>query len=527
MIRRFIQVVLLLIIIIFSGSCKKSDVGGVVTPPPTPTPTPAATILKDASSNSVGVAINYNLYKTNTSYSSLVKTQFDRITPEYQMKHGAIMNNDGTYDFSKVDDLINLVQADGLAVFGHTLAWHQNANGTYLSSLGSGVLGPNLLANPSFENGFTNWFTQVSSTASTSATIWEETTDTQSETKAAKIVVTTPGSNAYSIQIVSDNFNVTTGSSYKFSYWAKAAVSGQSIRVVAQGATYYAQMDQSLSPTWTLYSFNFTPTENAVAIKFHFLNAGSFLLDNFSVGASNTTIDAPLVKSALQNWITAIVSRYKGKVTGWDVANEVVVDGTGELRKSSNSSQSGNDYFYWADYLGKEYIADAFRWANAADPSAKLFINDYNLESDNRKLDSLIKIINELKAAAVLVSGVGTQMHININTSNSGIDNAFQKLASTGLLIHVSELDVRINPSDIFAFITTQAILDQQAAKYKYVAESYFRNVPAVQRFGITVWNVTDADSWIVTGGKVDAPTLFDNNYIKKPAFTGFLQGLK
>ena len=529
MIKRFIQVILLLIIIIFSVSCKKKDIGGNVTPTTTtpPTPTPAATILKDASSISVGVAINYNLYKTNTSYSSLVKTQFDRITPEYQMKHGAIVNNDGTYDFSKVDELVNLVQTDGLAVFGHTLAWHQNTNGNYLRSLGGGVLGPNLLANPSFENGFTNWFTQVSSTAPTSAIISQETTDMQSETKAAKIVVTAPGPNPYSVQIVSDNFNVTTGLSYKFSYWAKAAVSGQSVRVVAQGATYYAQMDQSLSSTWALYTFNFTPTENTVAIKFHFPNAGSFLLDNFSVGASNTTVDAPLVKSALQNWITAIVTRYKGKVTGWDVANEVVVDGTGELRKSSNSSQSGNDYFYWADYLGRDYIGDAFRWANAADPSAKLFINDYNLESDSRKLDSLIKIINELKTASVPVSGVGTQMHISINTSNSGIDNAFQKLVATGLLIHVSELDVRINPSDAIPFIITQALLEQQAEKYKYVVESYFRNVPAAQRFGITVWNVTDADSWIVTGGKADAPTLFNNSYNKKPAFTGFLQGLK
>ena len=102
----------------------------------------------------------------------------------------------------------------------------------------------------------------------------------------------------------------------------------------------------------------------------------------------------------------------------------------------------------------------------------------------------------------------------------------FKKLAATGLLINVSEIDVRINPANSNPFTVTQALLDLQSHKYQYVVESYFRNIPVSQRFGITVWNVTDADSWIVSGGKQDAPTLFDNNYNKKPAFTGFAQGL-
>jgi endo-1,4-beta-xylanase len=156
-----------------------------------------------------------------------------------------------------------------------------------------------------------------------------------------------------------------------------------------------------------------------------------------------------------------------------------------------------------------------------------LFINDYNLESDSRKLDSLIKIINDLQTANVPIHGVGTQMHVSINTNNSAIDNAFQKLAATGLLVHVSELDIRINPLNLTPFTVTPALLDQQAQKYKYIVESYFRNVPAAQRYGITVWNLTDADSWITTGGKQDAPTLFDMNFTKKPAYSLFLGALK
>jgi endo-1,4-beta-xylanase len=526
--KTFLTAIIFLVAAILFIGCKKSSdgggTGGGTGGGGGGTTTPS--ILKDASGVPVGVGISYDLFKNNAGYAALVKAQFDRVTAEYQMKHGPNVKNDGSYDLTKTDDFVNLAQAGGLAVHGHVLAWHQNNNGTYLRSL-TGTTGPNLVVNPGFENGYTNWFTQVSATAPTAGTISLETTDVQSGTQAAKIVVTTPGPNAYSIQVVSDNFTVTSGASYKLKFWAKAAANGQSLRAVAQGTSYYAAQDQALTTIWTQYIFNFTPSENSISIKFHFPTAGTFLIDNLTIGLLSSALDPVQVNGALQNWVTTMVTRYKTKVVSWDVANEVVIDGTGDLRTSSNSSGSGSDNFYWADYLGRGYIADAFRWANAADPAAKLFINDYNLESDSRKLDSVIKIINELKAAGVPVHGVGTQMHISINTSNAGIDNAFQKLAATGLLVHVSEMDVRINPSNTSPFTATQNLLDMQAQKFRYVAESYFRNVPAAQRWGLTVWNVTDADSWIVTGGRTDFPTLFDASYSKKTAFTQYILGLQ
>ena len=518
------SIVYFLISFLVSGiiSCSNKD----APPPPVTPPVVPESTLRDAATYTIGVGVNHDLLKSNTSYAGIVKAQFDRITAEYQMKHGANVKNDGSFDFAKTDEFVNTLGAgNGLTVFGHTLTWHQNNNVNYLRSL-AGTTGPNLLLNPGFESGFTNWFTQVSSTAPTAGSITLETTDVQSGTQAAKITVTTPGPNAYSIQIISDNFSVISSTSYKLKFWAKAATSGQSLRAVAQGTTFYTQQDQALTTTWAPYTFNFTPTENSVSVKFHFPNAGTFLIDNLNVAQTSTALDPALVDNALQSWITTMVDRYKGKVTGWDVVNEVVVDGTGELRTSSNSSTTP-DNFYWADYLGRAYIANAFRRANAADPSAKLFINDYNLESDNRKLDSTIKLINELKAAGVPIHGVGLQMHISINTSNAGIDNAFQKLALTGLLIHVSEMDVRINPSNTPGFTPTSALLDMQAEKYKYVAQSYFQHVPAAQRFGITIWNLTDADSWIVLSGKTDFPTLYNSSYQKKPAFSSLVQGLR
>jgi endo-1,4-beta-xylanase len=143
-------------------------------------------------------------------------------------------------------------------------------------------------------------------------------------------------------------------------------------------------------------------------------------------------------------------------------------------------------------------------------------------------LDSLLAYVNELKGKGAKIDGIGTQMHISINTSKTAIDNMFVKLAATGLKVRVSELDIRINPNNLTGFAASAQNLSDQAAMYKYVAESFIRNVPAAQRYDFTIWGVADSDSWIITAlHKEDFPLLFDASYGKKPAYTSLLQGLK
>src|SRR6185503_12085554 len=168
--------------------------------PPTPPAQPDTTTLKQAASYPVGVAISYDLMKNAPGYAALVKQQFDRVTFEYQMKHGANVRNDGSYDFSRTDELVNLIQAAGMNIYGHTLVWHQNNNGVYLRSLTGGPVGSNLIINPGFENDFANWANLVSSTAPTSGSISIITSGAQSGTKAAKILVNTPVPDPWSIQ---------------------------------------------------------------------------------------------------------------------------------------------------------------------------------------------------------------------------------------------------------------------------------------------------------------------------------------
>src|SRR5688572_1267837 len=131
-------------------SCSKKGTD-TPSPPIPPVVQLDTTTLKQIASYPVSVAINYDLMKGNASYTSLVKKEFDRVTFEYQMKHGANVKNDGSYDFSRADELVSLVQSSGLDVYGHTLVWHQNNNGTYLRSL-TNTAGSNLLMNAGFES---------------------------------------------------------------------------------------------------------------------------------------------------------------------------------------------------------------------------------------------------------------------------------------------------------------------------------------------------------------------------------------
>jgi endo-1,4-beta-xylanase len=140
-------------------------------------------------------------------------------------------------------------------------------------------------------------------------------------------------------------------------------------------------------------------------------------------------------------------------------------------------------------------------------------------------LDSLIAFVNELKTKGVKIDGIGTQMHISLNTSRAGIESMFKKLAATGLLVRVSELDILVNPTSATGFVLTQAIAESQAEMYQFVVQSYISNVPSSQRHGITVWGVMDASSWRYQNGK-DFPLLYDNEFNKKPAYAGFLKAL-
>jgi len=222
--------------------------------------------------------------------------------------------------------------------------------------------------------------------------------------------------------------------------------------------------------------------------------------------------------------IQTVVAHYKGKSSSWDVVNEAFRDEDGSLRVNDKKTNDGS---IWARHLGRDYIARAFIYAHEADSTALLFYNDYGQEWNTRKTDSIIAMVNDFKKRRIPISGIGMQMHTDINASENGISTAIQQLVSTGLLIHISELDVSVNPSNDPTVTFTNTLSQKQADRYGFIVHQYKQLVPAVQSYGITTWNVTDMDSWIVTYLQhKDWPLLFDKISQRKPAYYSFRNAL-
>ena len=230
---------------------------------------------------------------------------------------------------------------------------------------------------------------------------------------------------------------------------------------------------------------------------------------------TNFSGDAAAWENLLKTHIQTVVGHFKGKVTSWDVVNEAFED-NGTLRNS-----------IWVQKLGPDYIARAFQYANQADPSALLFYNDYGHEYSSTKRAAILALVNDLKTRGIPIHGIGLQMHTRFNQTDANLQTAITTAAATGLRVHIAELDVAVNPDNNAALIYTTAIADAQAAKYKFIVKT-FNAIPKAQQYGITTWNVTDADSWIPGEyNRPDFPLPFDKNYQRKTAYQGILEGVK
>jgi len=238
--------------------------------------------------------------------------------------------------------------------------------------------------------------------------------------------------------------------------------------------------------------------------------------------------DSAAWENIFKKHIQTVVGHYKGKVKSWGVVNEAFND-DGTLRMDDKTS-SENRGSIWARHLGKDYIARAFQYAHEADPEALLFYNDFDLQYSKRqkKIDAVVNMAEEFKKRNIPIHGLGMQMHLGISASNDEIESGMRQLAATGLLVHISEVSILVSDwKKDTSLVFTEELQKKQSDKYQFIAQAYKRSVPADQRYGITVWGLSDAHSWISSFVPRDWPLLFDDNYQKKEAYTGFLNGLK
>ncbi|GGN99193.1 hypothetical protein GCM10010112_92780 [Actinoplanes lobatus] len=209
------------------------------------------------------------------------------------------------------------------------------------------------------------------------------------------------------------------------------------------------------------------------------------------------------VTTLLREHIQTTVGRYAGRVKTWDVVNEPL-NNDGTLRSS-----------LWLNRLTDTYIADSFRWAHAADPSAVLYLNEYGAEWSGPKATALYNLVKKLLAEGVPIGGVGFQAHLTGSSRPDGFAAMLRRFADLGVDVAVTELDVRIPTSDPAGTVATTADLDSQARVYGQVVAACL-SVPRCR--SVTTWGFTDAYSWIPGGypgwGAAD---LFDADRVAKP----------
>jgi endo-1,4-beta-xylanase len=389
-----------------------------------------------------------------------------------------------------------------------------------------------MLQNAGFETGLTNWSILNTGDPAGTATITAA-PDAHGGSGSMKVIspVAYPN-NQWRVQVATALMATTPGKQYVFSYWVKAASVNGSIRLSATdgaGANGQYQADQTIGTAWQQVTW--TITAATAQTRFYFdmgQVAGTYFVDDASLKEIISSTQGPqtaaLVDGALNTFVTGMVDHYKVKVHAWDVINELFVE-DGNLRNNANTP-AASDVFVWSHYLGRDYALKAFNYARAADNTALLYINDYNLETSARKLDSLIAFVAELRSKGAKVDGIGSQMHISTSTPLAGIDAMMQKLGATGLKIRVSELDVMAGNGGAAGIPPKADALAKQADMYKYVVSSYLKYIPAAQRGGITVWGLTDNTSWLYNGG-AQYPLLYDAGYKWKPAYVSFLRGLR
>ncbi|MGC6424093.1 MAG: endo-1,4-beta-xylanase [Lentimonas sp.] len=243
-----------------------------------------------------------------------------------------------------------------------------------------------------------------------------------------------------------------------------------------------------------------------------------------------------LALQRMRNHIHAVVGRYKGRVSYWDVVNEaVVLSDQGQIASLRDSP--------WLRAIGEDYIESAFHFAHEADPDALLYYNDYNM-TKKEKVDFVAEMLVRMRAKGVPIHGVGMQGHWKLDwPSLADIEYALRVFKDADIRVSITELDISVLPnilahqgaevSNKVDYIETynpysesvpDRVLEEQATRFREIFGLFLKYQANIER--VTFWGTSDGQSWkndYPVKGRTDYPLLFDRKYMPKPAYQSLI----
>jgi endo-1,4-beta-xylanase len=209
----------------------------------------------------------------------------------------------------------------------------------------------------------------------------------------------------------------------------------------------------------------------------------------------------------MHNHIDTVAGRYAGRTKVWDVVNEPFnTDGTFRTTLWNTIIDSGN-----TSTVRRDYFDLAFVRARAADPTAKLIINDFTNDVINTKSTSMLAVLQDMRSRGIPADGIGFQMHLGGPIDYTSFAQNLQRFANANLEVHITELDVRVSRP-----LTTAKDI-AQAEIYRQVMRRVLQQ-PTVK--SVSFWGFTDKYSYVPTGNPGFGHALiFDEYYQPKRAY--------
>ena len=231
------------------------------------------------------------------------------------------------------------------------------------------------------------------------------------------------------------------------------------------------------------------------------------------------------LRDILRNHVTTVVEHFKGRIWQWDVVNEAVSD-------PWDSPPTLHYKGFWAEHLGPDYVADAFRWARAADPKALLFYNDYNIEAfgsgdpANDKTQFVYDMAKGLLRAACHRRGrqPGPPGH-PVRQLRHPRSRRAEEVRRAGLATAFTEVDVRSQLTEAVQAGDSNEInprLQASAANCSVLLQACLADRHCLS---FTVWGSDDGHSWTNTWdfgsgvGREAMAAVYDASYQPKPAY--------